>query len=30
MQADLHDRVAEFIHSELRRRPLIVPVISEV
>jgi ribonuclease J len=30
IQADLHDRVAEFIHRELRRRPLIVPVVSEV
>ena len=29
IQADLHDRVAEFIHRELKRRPLIVPVVSE-
>ena len=29
IQADLHDRVAEFIHRELKRRPLIVPVITE-
>lgn len=30
IQADLHDRVAGFIHRELKRRPLIVPVVSEV
>ena len=30
IQADIHDRVAEFIHRELKRRPLIVPVVSEV
>lgn len=30
IQADLHDRVAKFIHRELKRRPLVVPVISEV
>ena len=30
IQADLHDRVAKFIHREIKRRPLVVPVISEV
>jgi ribonuclease J len=30
IQADLHDRVAKFIHRELKRRPLVVPVVSEV
>lgn len=30
LQADLHDAVAGFIHRELKRRPLIVPVVTEV
>lgn len=30
IQTDLHDRVAGFIHKRLKRRPMIVPVITEV
>ncbi len=30
LQSDLHDAVAGFIHRELKRRPLIVPVVTEV
>jgi ribonuclease J len=30
IQTDLHDRVASFIHKRLKRRPMIVPVITEV
>ncbi len=30
LQSDLHDAVASFIHRELKRRPLIVPVVTEV
>ena len=30
IQGDLHDRVASFIHKRLKRRPMIVPVITEV
>ena len=30
VQSDLHDRVAGFIHKRLKRRPMIVPVITEV
>ena len=30
IQSDLHDRIAGFIHKRLKRRPMIVPVITEV
>ena len=30
IQEDLHDDIAEFVHKELRRRPLILPVVVEV
>jgi ribonuclease J len=30
IQSDLHDRVAGFIHKRIKRRPMIVPVITEV
>ena len=30
IQSDLHDRVAGFVHKRIKRRPMIVPVITEV
>ena len=30
LQEDIHDAVAEFIYSELRRRPMVLPVVVEV
>ena len=30
LQEDIHDDVAEFIYSRLKRRPMVLPVVVEV
>ena len=30
LQEDIHDDVAEFIYTRLKRRPMVLPVVVEV